>query len=107
MTDVATGPEVEKAVRLVWASLWSDAALLYRQELGLDVERSTMAVVVQELAQVVRKQVQALVGLELVRALVARKLGAQVSDFGVLRSEVRLLLGKLLVQRPVLVLALA
>ena len=36
-------------VRLVWASLWSDRALLYRQELGLDVEKSTMAVVVQEM----------------------------------------------------------
>jgi len=36
-------------VRLVWASLWSDAALLYRRELGLDVEKSTMAVVVQEI----------------------------------------------------------
>jgi len=36
-------------IRLVWASLWSDAALLYRQELGLDVERSTMSVVVQEM----------------------------------------------------------
>lgn len=37
------------AVRGVWASLWSDRALLYRQELGLDVSRSVMAVVVQEL----------------------------------------------------------
>ncbi len=36
-------------VKLVWASLWSDRALLYRQELGLDVETSAMAVVVQEL----------------------------------------------------------
>jgi pyruvate,water dikinase len=36
-------------VRKVWASLWSDAALLYRQEIGLDVERSTMAVVIQEI----------------------------------------------------------
>jgi pyruvate,water dikinase len=36
-------------IRLVWASLWSDGALLYRQELGLDVSRSTMAVVVQEI----------------------------------------------------------
>ncbi len=35
--------------RMVWASLWSDAALLYRQELGLDVGRSAMAVVVQEM----------------------------------------------------------
>jgi len=36
-------------VRLVWASLWSDAALLYRQELGLDIEKSTMAVLIQEI----------------------------------------------------------
>jgi len=36
-------------VRLVWASLWSDAALLYRRELGLDPRRSLMAVVVQEI----------------------------------------------------------
>jgi pyruvate,water dikinase len=36
--------------RKVWASLWSDAALLYRQELGLDAAKSAMAVVVQELA---------------------------------------------------------
>ena len=43
-----TGPILEH-VKLVWASLWSDRALLYRQELGLDIARSTMAVVVQEL----------------------------------------------------------
>ena len=36
-------------VKLVWASLWSDAALLYRRELGLDPVRSVMAVVVQEI----------------------------------------------------------
>jgi phosphoenolpyruvate synthase/pyruvate phosphate dikinase len=37
-------------VRLVWASLWSDAALLYRRELGTrPPRRSTMAVVVQEI----------------------------------------------------------
>jgi rifampicin phosphotransferase len=35
-------------IRLVWASLWSDAALLYRQEIGLDVDNSQMAVVIQE-----------------------------------------------------------
>ena len=35
-------------IRLVWASLWSDAALLYRQEIGLDIEKSAMAVVLQE-----------------------------------------------------------
>ena len=36
-------------IRLVWASLWSDRALLYRQELGLDVKKSAMAVIVQEM----------------------------------------------------------
>jgi pyruvate,water dikinase len=36
------------AVRVVWASLWSDAALLYRQELALDPAKSRMAIVVQE-----------------------------------------------------------
>lgn len=36
-------------IRLVWASLWSDVALLYRQELGLDVGSSTMGVAVQEI----------------------------------------------------------
>lgn len=46
------GPaEILKHVRLVWASLWSDAALLYRQELGLDVRRSRMAVIVQAMAE--------------------------------------------------------
>jgi hypothetical protein len=41
------------AVRTVWASLWSDAALLYRRELSLDPHRSRMAVLVQavELAE--------------------------------------------------------
>ena len=33
----------------VWASLWSDAALLYRQELGLSPARSDMAVLIQTL----------------------------------------------------------
>jgi len=36
-------------IRRVWASLWSDGALLYRQELGLAPESSAMAVLVQEL----------------------------------------------------------
>lgn len=34
-------------IRLVWASLWSDGALLYRKELGLNIKESAMAVVVQ------------------------------------------------------------
>jgi pyruvate,water dikinase len=38
-------------VKRVWASTWSDAALLYRREIGLDVEGSTMAVLVQELVR--------------------------------------------------------
>ena len=38
-----------EGVRLVWASLWSDRALLYRKELGLDIAESAMAVVIQEL----------------------------------------------------------
>ena len=38
-----------KHIRLVWASLWSDAALLYRQEIGIDVESSVMGVVIQEI----------------------------------------------------------
>ncbi len=38
---------VVDAIRLVWASLWSDAAMLYRHELGLDPARSRMAVLVQ------------------------------------------------------------
>ncbi len=37
------------AIRKVWASLWSDRALLYRQELKLAVENSSMAVLIQEL----------------------------------------------------------
>lgn len=36
-------------VKKVWASLWSDAALLYRKELSLDLRKSTMAVVIQEI----------------------------------------------------------
>jgi pyruvate,water dikinase len=41
------------AVRVVWASLWSDAALLYRQELALDPIQSRMAVLVQEMVDAV------------------------------------------------------
>lgn len=36
-------------IRLVWASLFSDRALLYRQELKLDPRNSAMAVVIQEM----------------------------------------------------------
>ncbi len=46
--NIAGVESILKHIRLVWASLWSDAALLYRQEIGLDVEKSSMAVVIQE-----------------------------------------------------------
>jgi pyruvate,water dikinase len=45
------------AIKVVWASLWSDAALLYRRELGLDVARSRMAVLVQPLVEAERSGV--------------------------------------------------
>ena len=38
-----------EAIRTVWASLWSDGALLYRHELGLDPGKSGMAVIIQEM----------------------------------------------------------
>lgn len=38
-----------RAIRTVWASLWSDAALLYRRELALNPLQSGMAIVVQEM----------------------------------------------------------
>jgi len=43
--------EVLEHIKLVWASTWSDAAILYRKEIGLEVEKSSMAVVIQELVQ--------------------------------------------------------
>ncbi len=48
LIGIADAEALLDAVRIVWASLWSDAALLYRKELGLDVAHSRMAVVVQE-----------------------------------------------------------
>ena len=47
--NVRGADRILEHVQKVWASLWSDAALLYRQELGLDVETSTMSVLVQEI----------------------------------------------------------
>lgn len=41
--------ELITQIKKVWASLFSDKALLYRQELNLEAERSVMGVVVQEL----------------------------------------------------------
>lgn len=39
---------VRDAIVRVWSSLWSDRALLYRREIGLDPLKSSMAVLVQE-----------------------------------------------------------
>ena len=47
--NVRTRDAILENVIKVWASLWSDAALLYRKELGLDPKQSTMAVVIQEM----------------------------------------------------------
>ena len=45
--NVSGVQEIAKKLKKVWASLWSDRAILYRQELGLEVLSSRMAVVVQ------------------------------------------------------------
>lgn len=47
--DVMGYKALLNAIRIVWASLWSDAALLYQRELALDPSTSRMAVVVQEM----------------------------------------------------------
>jgi pyruvate,water dikinase len=39
------------AIRVVWSSLWSDGALIYRQELGLDPATSSMAVIIQQMVE--------------------------------------------------------
>ena len=46
--NVRGAESIIEHIKLVWASLWSDAALLYRKELKLDVESSAMGEVVQE-----------------------------------------------------------
>ncbi len=51
VVGVVGAEAVLDALRVVWASLWSDAALLYRQELALDPGLSRMAVVVQEMVE--------------------------------------------------------
>jgi len=49
--NVRGAEKVLEHIKLVWASTWSDAAILYRKETGLDVDKSSMAVVIQELIQ--------------------------------------------------------
>ncbi len=38
-------------IKLVWASLWSDAAMAYQKELSLNITQSSMAVIIQKLVQ--------------------------------------------------------
>lgn len=47
--DVASPEGLLTAVRRCWASLWSDRALVYRRQAGLDPARAGMAVVVQRM----------------------------------------------------------
>jgi pyruvate,water dikinase len=47
--NISGADEILEHVKLIWASLWSDRALLYRQELNLSVESSAIAVIMQEL----------------------------------------------------------
>ncbi|HSG29175.1 MAG TPA: PEP/pyruvate-binding domain-containing protein, partial [Candidatus Krumholzibacterium sp.] len=49
LINVAGSEDIMESIKLVWASLWSDAALLYRDELGLDMRTSAMAVIIQEM----------------------------------------------------------
>ena len=48
---------VMEHLRLVWASLWTDASLLYRREQNLDIDQSTMAAAVQEFIEGARSGV--------------------------------------------------
>ena len=47
VTEVVGLDVALNAIKVVWASLWSDAALLYRKELGLSILKSKMAIVIQ------------------------------------------------------------
>ncbi len=47
--NVSGGQQIIEKVKLVWASLWSDRALLYKKESGLDPAKSAMAVLVQKM----------------------------------------------------------
>ena len=47
--NISTEYNIIQSIKLVWASLWSDAALLYRDELSLSTEKSAMGVIIQEM----------------------------------------------------------
>ena len=47
--DIRGISSIEESILGVWASLWSDASLVYRKELGVDTSSGGMAVVLQRL----------------------------------------------------------
>ena len=47
--NVSGAHDILEAVKLVWASLWTDRAILYRDELALDPLKSSMAVIIQKM----------------------------------------------------------
>lgn len=47
--NVSGTKQVLDKIKLVWASLWSDRALLYKKESGLNPSTSSMAVLVQKI----------------------------------------------------------
>ena len=47
--NVSGSKQVLDKIKLVWASLWSDRALLYKKESGLNPTKSSMAVLVQKM----------------------------------------------------------
>lgn len=49
--NVAGIEEILKSIKLVWASLWSDRAILYRDEMELDSVNSSIAVLIQVMVE--------------------------------------------------------
>ncbi len=47
--NIQNNKDIIDKIKLVWASLWSNRAILYRKELSLDPKESKMAVVIQEM----------------------------------------------------------
>jgi phosphoenolpyruvate synthase/pyruvate phosphate dikinase len=47
--DIKEESDVLEKIKLVWSSLWSDSALLYRKELDLNIYKSSMGVIIQEM----------------------------------------------------------
>lgn len=45
--DVSSNEAILRAVQQVWASLWTDRAVLYRREMGLNAKSSAMGVILQ------------------------------------------------------------